>query len=73
MLYQQALEIRERVLGPEHLNTISRANQLGCILFKKGKYKEAEAMHRRASEGGEKGLGPGHRETVFSLCELYYI
>lgn len=58
------------MLGPEHLNTISSANRLGYILFKQGKYKEAEAMQRRASEGGEKVLGPGHPETVFSLCEL---
>ena len=38
-------------------------NNLGIVLFRQGKYEEAEAMHQRALQGREKVLGPEHPHT----------
>ena len=48
---------REKVLGPEHPDTLTSVNHLGSVLEMQGKYEEAEAMHRRDLEGPEKVLG----------------
>ena len=46
----------EKVLGLKHPDTLTSVSQLGSVLESQGKYKEAEAMHRRALEGREKAL-----------------
>ena len=45
------VKAREKVLGPEHLNTLTSVNNLGAVLLRQGKYEEAESMHRRALKG----------------------
>jgi Tetratricopeptide repeat len=51
---QRALEAREATLGAEHLDTLASVNNLRSVLLRQGKYKEAEVMHQRALEAGEK-------------------
>ena len=51
---QRALEAREATLGAEHLDTLASVNNLRSVLLRPGKYKEAEVMHQRALEAGEK-------------------
>ena len=51
---RRALEAREATLGAEHLDTLASVNNLRSVLLRQGKYKEAEVMHQRALEAGEK-------------------
>ena len=58
-MYQQTLELREKVLGKEHPDTLTSMNNL-AVLSSQGKYEEAEEMHRQALELREKVLGHEH-------------
>ncbi|KAI0568464.1 TPR-10 multi-domain protein, partial [Pyrenophora tritici-repentis] len=46
-------DIRERVLGQGHPDTLTSVSELGLVWESQGKYEEAEAMHCRALEGYE--------------------
>jgi tetratricopeptide (TPR) repeat protein len=67
---QLSLEIREKVLGREHPDTLNSVSKLGTVLSRQGKYDEAEALHRRALEGYEKALGREHPHTLTSVSNL---
>lgn len=69
-MHWQALEGREKVLGPEHPDTLTSVSNLGSVLGSLGKYEEAKAMHQRALEGSEKVLGPEHPNTLTSVSNL---
>jgi tetratricopeptide (TPR) repeat protein len=69
-LFRLSLDVREKMLGREHLNTLASVNNLGLVLESQGKYDEAEAMHRRALEGSEKRLGREHPHTLTSVSNL---
>ena len=69
-LNRQALEDREKVLGPKHLNTLISVNNLAVVLRNRGKYKESEEMNRRALKGIEKVLGLEHPDTLTSIDNL---
>jgi len=43
-MHWQALELKEKVLGQEHLSTLSSMNNLAGVLRSQGKYAEAETM-----------------------------
>ncbi|CBF80763.1 hypothetical protein AN8541.2 [Aspergillus nidulans FGSC A4] len=70
VMHRQALRGREKVLGPEHPNTLVSVSQLGSVLAGQGKYEEAEAMHRQALQGYKKVLGPEHPNTLISMQNL---
>jgi tetratricopeptide (TPR) repeat protein len=67
---QMAVEAYEKVLGPEHVDTLNSINDVGLVLERQGRYEEAEAMHWRALEGKEKVLGPEHPDTLTSMANL---
>ena len=67
---RSSLEIREKVLGREHPDTLISVSQLGSVLSRQGKYEEAEAMHRRALERREKMLGREHPDTLTSVSNV---
>ena len=69
-LYHRALEIWERVLGPDHPNTASSLNNLAALYDSQGKLTEAEPLFRRALEIRERVLGPDHPDTALSLNNL---
>jgi len=50
-LCRRALEASERVLGPEHPDTLVSVNNLAGLLLRKGDYAGAEPLYRRALEG----------------------
>ena len=45
-LYQRALEIRERILGPEHPDTACSLNNLAALYDVQDKYQEAEPLYQ---------------------------
>ena len=50
-LLRRALEASERVLGPEHPNTLGSVNNLAGLLYNKGDYAGAQPLYERALEG----------------------
>jgi tetratricopeptide (TPR) repeat protein len=71
-MHRRELLGSEKVLGPEHPDTLTSVSQLGLVLARQGKYAEAEAMHRRALQGREKVLGPEHPDTLTSMQNLAF-
>ena len=69
-LYQRALAIRERVLGPDHPDTADSLNNLAVLYFHRGKYEQAEPLYQRALAIREQVLGPDHPDTANSLNNL---
>jgi hypothetical protein len=58
------LQIRERVLGPEHPDTLGSLHNLARCLQAQGKVREALPLSRRAVESGTKVLGPEHPNVM---------
>jgi tetratricopeptide (TPR) repeat protein/transcriptional regulator with XRE-family HTH domain len=69
-LYQRALHIRERQLGPEHPQTATSLNHLGTLHRDNGNYREAEPFYLRALCIREQQLGPHHLDTAATLHHL---
>lgn len=59
----QTLEIRRRVLGPEHPDTLMSINNLAVVYFDEGKYAQAEALFSQTLEIMRRVLGPEHPAT----------
>ena len=59
-LYQRALAIREKALGPEHPHTATSLNNLAVLYRATGAYAQAEPLYQRALAIREKALGPEH-------------
>ena len=74
-LFQQALQIREQVLGPHHLDTAQSLYNLGRLYFDQGRYAKAEPLYQRSLAIREQVLGPNHLEiarTLNSLALMYW-
>jgi tetratricopeptide (TPR) repeat protein len=69
-LAQRALEIREKILGPEHPDTITSLNNLAYLYKITGAYAQALPLYQRALQIREKTLGPEHPEVGTSLNNL---
>ena len=65
-----ALEIRERVLGPEHPATADSLNDLAMVLQAQGDLVGAQPLCVRALTIREKVRGANHLETAHSLNNL---
>ncbi|KAF2831728.1 hypothetical protein CC86DRAFT_431649 [Ophiobolus disseminans] len=70
ILYQRALEGREKELGLRHPDTLASMHNLASVLRDQGKYKETEKLNWRALEGREKELGVCHPDTLTSVYSL---
>lgn len=67
-MHRQAMDIRERVLGPEHLDTLDSATFLAVRLEgDPDTCTEAESLHLRVWRARERVLGPHHSATLKSL------
>ncbi len=67
---EQALEIHERIEGPEHPRVARVLNNLGLMHDRLGHYDEALALHRRALDIRERVLGPHHPHVATSLLNI---
>jgi tetratricopeptide (TPR) repeat protein len=73
-LFQRALAIRERVLGPDHPDIFVTRTMLLLIYWAHGRHTEAEPLLQRALDFYEQGLGPAHsymavRRMVFAFTQ----
>jgi tetratricopeptide (TPR) repeat protein len=69
-LFRRALELRERVLGAEHPDTLTSVNNLAQLLSSKGDYEAAEPLLRRALGALQRVLGSDHPNTIGSTNNL---
>jgi tetratricopeptide (TPR) repeat protein len=69
-LAQRALAIREKALGPDHLDVAQSLSSLAAIYVYQGRYADAEPLERRALAINEKALGPDHLDVAQSLNNL---
>jgi CHAT domain-containing protein/Tfp pilus assembly protein PilF len=72
---ERALEIRERLLGPEHRDVAAAIDCLAGIYTGRGDYDKAEPLYLRAVAIREKVMGKDDPDTAISvnnLAELYY-
>jgi tetratricopeptide (TPR) repeat protein len=57
-LYQRALAIREKALGPDHPKTATSLNNMAELLRSQAKYEDALPLYQRALAIWEKAWGP---------------
>jgi tetratricopeptide (TPR) repeat protein len=69
-LYQRALAIWEKALGPEHRNVATSLNNLAGLYHAQSRYAQAEPLYQRALAIREKALGPDHPDVATSRNNL---
>jgi eukaryotic-like serine/threonine-protein kinase len=69
-LEQQSLEIRRRVLGPEHPDTLKSMFSLSRALWNEGRFSESEKLQRETLDLQRRVLGPEHPDTLRSMTSL---
>ena len=69
-LYERALAISEKALGPDHPDTAARLNNLASLLHAQGDFAAARPLYERALATRERALGPDHPNTATSLGSL---
>ena len=72
-LTEQALNLRERVLGPDHTDVAHTLHLLAVIYDDKSDYDKAEPLNVRALAIREKVLGLEHPDVAQSLFNLAWI
>ena len=72
-LYERALAINERVLGPEHPGTAMSLNNLASLLRNQGELASARSLFERALMISEKVQGPEHPDTATSINSLAHL
>ena len=60
----------ERVLGPDHPDTLASRNNLAAAYRAAGRFAEAIGLHERTLAGRERVLGPDHPATLNSRNNL---
>ncbi|MGD9682164.1 MAG: tetratricopeptide repeat protein [Candidatus Obscuribacterales bacterium] len=71
-LYLKALDIRRRVLGPDHLDVAVSAHSLGSLLHESGRYREAMGYLKEAVSIREKaGFPPLLANALRSLAATH--
>ncbi|MHB9072084.1 MAG: CHAT domain-containing protein [Desulfobaccales bacterium] len=69
-LFQQALKIREKALGPEHPDIAVSLQNVAALYQVMGTYEPALPLYLRAIKIWEKTVGPEHPDTASSLSNL---
>ena len=70
---EKVLEVRERILGPDHLEVAAALFGLGLYQRNAGNIPEAEASYLRALAIREKILSPNHPDISLALHNLGYL
>jgi len=69
-LLTRAVDIRRRVLGPEHRDTLASMDELGMVFNIENRYPEAEKLNREVLEVRRRVLGPQNLDTLTSMSHL---
>ncbi len=71
--YQQALDIRKKILGDDHPTTAASLNNMGGLLESMGEYEGARPFFQQALDIYKKVLGDDHPDTAISLNNMGYL
>ena len=66
-IHAQVLEARERVLGPDHTDTLKSVSMMSMVCHMEGRLSEAEVMGERAFQKQSEILGATHPDTLTTL------
>jgi len=69
-LIERAIETRRRVLGPEHLDTLTSVSSLAFWYLAQGRPADAEKLLRETLPVLRRTVGPGHRQTLLTMNRL---
>ena len=69
-LFERAMAIREKALGPEHPDVAVSLNALAILYRDQGRSAEAQALFKRALAIRENALGPDHIDVAQSIQGL---
>jgi tetratricopeptide (TPR) repeat protein len=70
--FEQLFEMRKRVLGEEHPDTLASMAWLASLYRDQGRRKEAEELFVRVIETSNRVLGEEHPETLTSMSYLAF-
>ena len=63
-LYDQALKIEMKALGPDHADTAVTLHAMADVHSRRGNYDEAMRLYDQALKIKMKALGPDHASTA---------
>lgn len=69
-LLKATLEIRKRLLGDEHEQTLTSMNDLPALYIHQGRYVEAETLFLASLETHKRVLGDDHPDTLITMHNL---
>jgi tetratricopeptide (TPR) repeat protein len=67
---QKALDIRIRLLGNDHPDTLKTMNTLANVWNGQGRYEKARSLHEQALETRRRIFGTEHPQTLISMNDL---
>jgi non-specific serine/threonine protein kinase/serine/threonine-protein kinase len=67
---ERALDIKKRILGLDHPDTLLTMNSLATVFIRFGKYAEAESILREAVSRKKRVLGAENKQTLISMHNL---
>jgi tetratricopeptide (TPR) repeat protein len=70
VLGERLVAASERVLGPDHTDTLTARSDLGVAYWDAGRFDEAITQDEQALSGRERVLGPDHPNTLRSRGNL---
>lgn len=66
----RSLEMRQRVLGPDHPDCAQSLNNLAALHTERREYETAEDMYEKALNIRKKALSPDHPSLAYTLKHL---
>ncbi len=69
-IYQKALALHERLLGPDHPEIAQTLSGLASLHYEQGKYEQAKQLYQRALALHEQAQGTSHARVGNILSEL---
>jgi tetratricopeptide (TPR) repeat protein len=69
-ILRKVVEVRTRILGADHPDTLRSRQNLAVALWRRGRYAEAEADFHEIIEREQKVFGPEHPDTLLSRNNL---
>ncbi len=67
---ERAVELRQRVLGEDHRDTLTSMNDLADLHRRQGKYAQAETVYTKVLEVERRVLGEEHPNTLATMNDL---
>lgn len=70
MFLTRSLEMRQRVLGPDHPDCAQSLNNLAALHTERREYETSEDMYERALDIRKRALSPDHPSLAYTLKHL---